>query len=341
MPVASVDAWDQFFQAHPQAHFLQSPQWGELKSGELWTPVHQLTGSCGALVLVRQLAFGFTMAYVPKGPLGQDCSSLWPELDAVCRQHRAVFLKIEPDSWVEHQPDLSEHGFKVSAQSIQPRRTIVVDISPDEDEILAAMKQKTRYNIRLAERKGVVVQPSSDVHTFHQLMGVTGERDGFGVHTLAYYQKAYDLFHSAGMGELLIAEYEGKPLAGLFMVHNGQRAWYLYGASNNQHRELMPTYLIQWEAIRRAKQLGCTEYDLWGVPDYDEAELEAQFTQRHDGLWGVYRFKRGFGGQLKRAGASWDRVYRPVLYHLYNLALSMKWIKDWLMRLKALIPFGS
>jgi lipid II:glycine glycyltransferase (peptidoglycan interpeptide bridge formation enzyme) len=97
----------------------------------------------------------------------------------------------------------------------------------------------------------------------------------------------------------------------------GRRAWYVYGASNDQERNRMPTYLLQWEAIRWAKSHGCTGYDLWGVPDEDEAKLEAEFESRHDGLWGVYRFKRGFGGKLKRAAQALDRVYNLLLYKLY------------------------
>jgi len=122
---------------------------------------------------------------------------------------------------------------------------------------------------------------------------------------------------------LLVAEYQGEPLAALMVFARGRRAWYFYGASTGKHRNKMPTYLLQWEAIRWAKARGCTEYDLWGVPDADGETLEAQFTQRRDGLWGVYRFKRGFGGVLRRAPV-WDRVYRPLLYHAYLAYLRRK-----------------
>ena len=98
----------------------------------------------------------------------------------------------------------------------------------------------------------------------------------------------------------------------------GERAWYLYGASNNQERNRMPTYLLQWEAMLWAKQRGCLEYDLWGIPDYEEQVLEDQFEKRHDGLWGVYRFKRGFGGSIARSADAWDRVYSPLFYTLYR-----------------------
>jgi lipid II:glycine glycyltransferase (peptidoglycan interpeptide bridge formation enzyme) len=209
--------------------------------------------------------------------------------------------------------------FRTSTHFIQPPRTITLDITGDEDDILARMKSKTRYNIRLAGRKDVVVKASADVEAYYNMMEITGQRDEFGVHSLAYYQRAYELFHPLGLCELFIAEYEGTPLAGLMVFAHGERAWYFYGASTNQERNRMPTYPIQWEAIRWARARGCTLYDLWGVPDYPEETLEAEFTERSEGLWGVYRFKRGFGGEVKRAIGVWDRVYRPSLYRAYRM----------------------
>jgi lipid II:glycine glycyltransferase (peptidoglycan interpeptide bridge formation enzyme) len=131
---------------------------------------------------------------------------------------------------------------------------------------------------------------------------------------------AYDLFSAEGNIALLMASYGGRDLAGLMVFAFGQTATYLYGASSDEERNRMPTYLLQWEAMRWARARGCTVYDLWGVPDADQETLEAQFTQRSGGLWGVYRFKRGFGGRLARAVGPWDRVYNPLLYALYKLA---------------------
>jgi lipid II:glycine glycyltransferase (peptidoglycan interpeptide bridge formation enzyme) len=104
----------------------------------------------------------------------------------------------------------------------------------------------------------------------------------------------------------------------------GKRAWYLYGASSNLHREVMAPYLLQWEAIRWARGRGCVEYDLWGIPDAGEDELEAHFADRQDGLWGVYRFKRGFGGRVWRSVGTWDRVYNPRLYRLYRFLIARR-----------------
>jgi len=210
--------------------------------------------------------------------------SFWGEIDNVCRKHRAIFCKLEPDTWGVNFI-LHPSSFTLSKHNIQPPRTIIIDIRGSEDEILARMKQKTRYNIRLAEKKGVTVHAWDDLEAFHGMMLLTGGRDGFGVHSLEYYRRAYGLLHPKQMGEILVAEYEGKPLAALFVARNGKRAYYLYGASTDEERNRMPTYLLQWEAMKWAKAHGCEEYDLWGVPDEEEATLEANFESRHDGLW--------------------------------------------------------
>jgi peptidoglycan pentaglycine glycine transferase (the first glycine) len=246
---------------------------------------------------------------------------MWSEVDALCRQERAIFLKVEPDMWQQpgvQFPQGELPGFRASPHSIQPPRTILVDLHGSEEEVLGRMRQKTRYNIHLAQKKEVVVRTSAAIDQFEQLMQATGQRDGFAVHGAAYYQKAYDLFAPTDRCALLIATYEGQPLAGLMVFRRGRTAWYLYGASNEKGRNRMPTYLLQWEAMRWARERGCTEYDLWGVPDADEDVLENNFSTRSDGLWGVYRFKRGFGGVLRRTVGAWDRVYNPELYAAYR-----------------------
>lgn len=312
MPVASLTEWNQYLQDDPHVHLLQTGEWGELKSAFGWKPVRILNGKAGVQILFRKLPLGFTIGYIPKA---NPVESLWKEIDAVCKGNRAIFLKLEPDIW--DSEFILPSSFILSKHNIQPPRTILIDISGTEDEILARMKQKTRYNIRLAEKKGVTVRAWDDLSAFHQMMLVTGGRDGFGVHSQEYYKRAYELMHSKGMCEILLAQYEGKPLAALFVARNGNRAYYLYGASTDEERNRMPTYLLQWEAMKWAKARGCAQYDLWGVPDEQETSLEANFETRHDGLWGVYRFKRGFGGQLKRAVQAMDRVYNPLLYWVY------------------------
>jgi len=313
MPLVSLTYWNHFLAKNSNTHLLQTGEWGELKSAFGWKPVRVVNGDFGAQILFRKLPLGFTIGYIPKS---NPDASLLPEIDAACKSQRAVFLKVEPDSW-DSEFTIHHSAFIISKHNIQPPRTIIIDLRGTEDEILAKMKQKTRYNIRLAEKKGVIVRAWDDIESFHKMMLVTGGRDGFGVHSLEYYKRAYELLRPNGLGEILVAEYEGKPLSALFVARSGNRAYYLYGASTNEERNRMPTYLIQWEAIKWAKERGCEEYDLWGVPDEDEETLEAQFQSRHDGLWGVYRFKRGFGGELKRAAQALDQVYNPLLYWAY------------------------
>ena len=318
MPIVSLTGWNQFISSHPNIHLLQTGEWGELKSAFGWKPVRIITGNAGVQILFRKLPLGFTVGYIPKSLTNQFVSGqLWDEIDSVCRQHRAIFLKLETDLWNDFPLLGGEGRVRVSPHNIQPPRTIIINIKKSEEEILARMKPKTRYNIRLAEKKGVTVRAWDDLESFHKMMLVTGVRDNFGVHSLKYYKRAYELLHPKQMGEILVAEYDGKPLAALFVACNGNRAYYLYGASTDEERNRMPTYLLQWEAMKWARARGSEEYDLWGVPDEDEAILEANFETRHDGLWGVYRFKRGFGGEIKRAAQAMDRVYNPLLYWAY------------------------
>jgi peptidoglycan pentaglycine glycine transferase (the first glycine) len=328
MPVVTLPAWDNFLARYPNAHLLQTGAWGELKGGFGWSAVRVVTGDCGAQILFRRLPLRFTVAYIPKGPVVSDQSSVineqfWSDVDDVCRSRHAVFLKIEPDAWEDTltPTPLPKTGegkvVRSSTHCIQPRRTILVDLRGSEEEILARMKQKCRYNIRLAEKKEVTVRVWDEVDEFHRMITVTGERDAFGVHSKEYYRRAYKLLHADRTAELLVAEYAGKPLAALMVCARGKSSWYLYGASTDEERNRMPAYLLQWEAMRWAKARGAEEYDLWGVPDEDEATLEVSFGTRHDGLWGVYRFKRGFGGRVKRAAGPLDKVYHPLLYRLY------------------------
>ena len=320
---SSLAEWKKFLAAHPEAHLLQTTEWGELKSAFGWEAVRIIAGDCGAQMLFRKLPLGFTLGYMPKGPVISEQLSViieqfWAEVDEACCARRAIFLKVEADAQADSPLRFGEGvGVRPSPQSIQPSHTLVVNLRGSEEEILARMKQKCRYNIRLAEKKGVAVRAWEDVAAFHRMVLATGERDVFGVHSLEYYRRAYELFHKTGMCEVLVAEYDGRPLAALMVFARGKRAWYFYGASTDESRNLMPTYLLQWEAMRWARARGYEEYDLWGVPDEDEATLEANFETRHDGLWGVYRFKRGFGGELRWAAGALDRVYNLPLYRLY------------------------
>lgn len=326
-----LSTWDDFVQAHPHGHILQTSAWGQLKGAFGWEAQTVRVGEQGALILFRRLPLGLTLGYIPRGPLADWNNSiaigeLMTKLDALCRQRHAICLKWEPDlpDTPANHDQLTTLGFRPSPHTVQPRRTLVIDLSGSEADLRARLKQKTRYNVGLASKKEIVVTASADIEAFAQLMTMTGQRDGFGTHSAEYYRRAYALFHPLGQCELFMAHYHSEPLAGVMAFATGRRAWYFYGASSNKERNRMAPYLAQWEAMRWAKAQGALTYDLWGVPDENEDVLESEFETRHDGLWGVYRFKRGWGGALVRTVGAWDRVYNAPLYQAYLLYLQAR-----------------
>lgn len=314
--------WHDFYKKLPNAHILQSTAWGNLKSDFGWYAKTIVTEDIGSQVLFRKLPLGYSIAYIPKGPIGNfsNLENHIDELDQLCKANKAVFLKIEPDLYENDDKDgkfeTQMSHFGTQGKNIQPRRTVMVSLEGEPDDWLAKMKQKTRYNIRLAAKKDVVISQSTDLYKFQKLMEETGSRNEFGVHSIEYYRKAFSEFYPEGV-RIFLASYKEEPLAAIMVFFRGYLASYFYGASSNKERNRMPTYLLQFEAMKWAAKQGCTMYDLWGVPDADSAVLEQEFKERSDGLWGVYRFKRGFGGNVIRTVQSFDRVYMPLLYKLY------------------------
>jgi peptidoglycan pentaglycine glycine transferase (the first glycine) len=330
-------AWDAFVLAHPRAHALQLSAWGRLKAAYGWqaetVALLDYAGdiAAGALVLLTALPARLgTMAYIPMGPLVREETWYAPLWDAVqqrvARQYRAAFLKIEPGIYTgTPAPDWSQWRFRPSPQTVQPPRTILVDISADAETVLARMNQGTRRKVRTGEKKGVRVYQAAqaDLPKFNALMQETGERKNFGVHAPDYYAMMFDLF-VPDHGALFLAEDEGDTLAGILVLAAGKTAWYLVGASSNEKRNLMAPYALHWAAIEWAKARGVETYDLWGIPDEEEAVLEAQFQERTEGLWGVYGSKRGWGGMVARSVGAWDQVYNPVIYAAYRAALALR-----------------
>lgn len=318
------EAWDALVAADPLGHLLQTWAWGDLKGRFGWRPVRIAVARDGVLVAGAQVLYRplgpLSTGYIPKGPVLLDrddagaADQLLQGIDRVSRRMRAISLKVEPewrDASAENHAWLQTRGFQPSDITIQPRRTIAVDLTPaDEDEVLARMKSKWRYNIRLSMRREVEVREGDvgQVEAFHQLMEVTGERDEFGVHSADYYRQAMALFAPQDRVRLLLAYYEGQLLAGIMVFSFNGQAWYMYGASSNEHRNLMPNHQLQWRAMQWAREKGCHTYDLWGITDRDDPDSEA--------LSGVERFKRGFGGKAVRYVGAYDRVYIRPLYSL-------------------------
>lgn len=322
--VRDATIWDEFVKGH-DGHVLQSFAWGELKSrfgwqAERWAWLGGDKIVAGAQVLVRRLLPGLEVAYIPRGPASPDAGFL-RVLREFLRRRGVFLLKIEPD-WTRDEPGdevLARAGFRRSFETIQPPATIRIDLERDLATILGGMKPKWRYNIRLAEKKGVVVREgtSADLPAFHELTRLTAERDRFAVHSAGYYQTAFALLTAADAARLFVAEFEGKSLAMIFVTAFAREAVYLYGASGNEHRNVMPNHLLHWAAIQWAKARGCARYDLWGVPE------EIGGADAHLPI-SLYQFKRGFGGELVRYTGAWDFIYSPAGYALYRAARSIR-----------------
>jgi lipid II:glycine glycyltransferase (peptidoglycan interpeptide bridge formation enzyme) len=348
------ETWNKLVASLPNPHLLQTWEWAQVKAKYGWTPIPQVWKDANgqpvaaAMLLKRTVPAGgfaarMSLLYIPKGPLmdwndAQLRTRVLNDLQALGRKHGAIFVKVDPDvalgTGVPGREDsaedangqavaseLSRRGWRFSSDQVQFRNTVLLDLTPSEDQILAAMKQKTRYNIRLAEKKGVTVRAgtTSDLPLLYKMYAETSARDGFVIRDQAYYQTVWGTFMRPPASTLqlanfpacepLIAEVGGVPVAGLFLFRFAGRAYYLYGMSRDAHREKMPTYLLQWEAVRRAKAAGCTVYDLWGAPDtFDES----------DSLWGVFRFKEGLGGQVVRTLGAWDYAPNALTYGLYT-----------------------
>lgn len=341
-PVHSPESWQAALKELPQAHTLQSWVWGAFKSRWGWSPQRLLLHAgrekeqpiAAAAVLKRRAAsLPFSILYVPRGPVFDYCDAelrqiVFEKLEQLARQERAIMIKIDPEvvrAWNDdpEQPhpvgpqvikDLEARGWRFSNEQVQFRNTVLLDLTPSEEELLANMKQKTRYNIRLAGRKEVRVRQGDnyDFPLIANMYQETAARDGFAIRPLAYYLDAWQTLYDAGLAMPFIAEYQGTPLAAVIIVKSGERAIYMYGASTDLERQRMPTYLLQWEAICWAKAEGCTVYDFWGAPD--------DFTET-DRMWGVWRFKAGFNGQIVKHIGAWDFPARPVLYWLYTVLL--------------------
>lgn len=338
------ELWNALISTLPYTHILQTWEWGQVKSAYGWKPMYQVWRDsdgkpvAAALTLERTInimgsILPLRVIYVPKGPLLTNweeaglCQQVLADMIDLARRRKAIFIKVDPDIPLGYgipgsTEDRASHlgrsllnklkstGWKFSTDQIQFRNTVIIGLEPSEDDLLASMKQKTRYNIRLAMRKGVQVRTAvrDDLEMLYHMYAETAVRDGFIIRERDYYLKLWAAFLEAGLATPLIAEVEGEEVAALLVFRFGAKAWYLFGMSREKHREKMPNYLLQWEAIKRMKAVRCREYDLWGAPD--------SFTEQ-DNLWGVYRFKEGLGGEVVRNLGAWDYPVRPQLYSLY------------------------
>lgn len=293
------------------AEILQSTIWRQIAMSEkhgvlrfVWQEKEKNVALAQIIVTSR---LGFKSWYLPRGPIflsAENEESLWMQLIIDLKREAklqdVMAIRFEPENW-----SLPGEKFGQKIKSIQPEKSLFLDLSHSEDELLSQMHPKTRYNIRLAEKKGVeiIAGNSDDLLEFWHLLQVTTSRDGFRGHSLAHYQKLLE--QGKGAIELWLARRDGELLAaGLFSFYNG-RAVYLHGASSDENRRYMAPYLLQWRMIQRARSFSCHYYDFYGI---DEIKWP-----------GVTRFKRGFGGEERIYPGSFLLVISPWRQLLYTL----------------------
>ena len=348
--IADREQWNRFVEAQPSSNVTQTYEWGEL-GHHLASDVLRLGAVAedgelhGAmLVLVSQApVLRRPYLYVPRGPVVADPTS--PALAALvewagaeARKRGAFMLKVEPNvhdgdpAWLAALAGL---GFRRNRFATHPRRSWVLDIRPSEAELLAGMKEKWRYNIRLAGRRGIEVREAAapeDVDTFYMLYQETAARDGFFIHPKQHYADILRLYGERDAAVLLLAEYEGTPIAGLIAVRCGDVTTYMFGASSNVHRNRMPNHLLQWTAIRWAKAHGCTLYDFRAI---------AEVLDPNEDLYSLYTYKQGFGGYSTLALETHDKPYNAALYWTYERLLALKRERDRRRHLKELRQRGG
>jgi peptidoglycan pentaglycine glycine transferase (the first glycine) len=320
------DAWNDALRSLG-GHLLQTWQWGEFKAVYGWQPERIAVGGAEpramAQVLYRHRG-PVSVGYIPRGPAvaKDDLEATRLLLDAIdvsAREHRALYVMIETDSDLAGLTDHPLPGLEAGPTHLQPGRTVKVPLVGDE-ELLAGMHQKTRYSVRLAPRKGVVV----DRHTgddraaleeFYRMLEETSRRNEFSVHTADYYQDFMRRFPDNAV--LFIARVEEHPAAGLITAQFGTDAIYMYGASDTKYRSLGAAFNLQFQAMQWGRERGATQYDLWGIPEVDpprdnEHKDHVPATKGDD--WrGLYRFKTGFGGSIVTYPASIQRTYHRRL----------------------------
>ena len=349
-------AWNELIASLPLAHLLQTWEWAQVKVKFGWQAMPFVWSDqpsavshrplAAAMILKRSIPVGgfarkMCVLYGPKGPL-MDWNDtalrqrVLGDLQEFAKRQAAIFVKVDPDVVLgtgipgrddavemdggqDVRSELMRRGWRFSQDQIQFRNTVLIDLSASENELLACMKQKTRYNIRLAQKKGVTVRVGTldDLPLLYRMYAETSVRDGFLIREEGYYQTVWRTFMRNPLSPLglqpynepLIAEVDGQAVGAVSLFYFAKQATYLFGMSRDEHREKMPNHLLQWEAMRRAKASGCKIYNLWGAPN--------EFEESDD-LWGVFRFKEGLGGYILRTIGAWDFTPNQMLYQLYT-----------------------
>lgn len=323
--------YKEFLEKHERCNFQQSPEWAKVKSNwinEVVLAEDENKNIIGAVsVLIRKIPiFGYIM-YSSRGPICdihdmEVMKQLTDGIKELAKKYKAIVYKAEPDvesSDEEFRKVVTNLGYMIKddaknfREEIQPRYVFRLDIKgKTEEEIFAGFHSKTRYNVRLATKKGVTVKEGTreDLKDFHRIMVETGARDGFIIRPLSYFEKMYDELAPKHM-KLLMAYYDGKPISGVIPIMYGNKTWYLYGASSNSHRNLMPNYLLQWEMIKIALERKDDIYDFRGV---------SGVVDENHPQYGLYRFKKGFGATFTEFIGEIYIPFKPFTYSLYKFS---------------------
>lgn len=335
--LADRERWDELVLSSPYGSFLQMWEWGEFQT-LFGTSVRRFILEDESLihgvvqVVIRELPFYLRWYSVSRGPvlaeriqqrdIHSSLSIFLDSLEKTAHTDQAVFLRIEPPFYPGSREGslcadiASARGWLRAKQMLQSQHTSVLDITRSDDELLATMHEKTRYNIRLAERKGVVVrfsQDEQDIEIFLKLARSVSERTSFHFHPDLYYKTL--MAHLRGTkllkGELAIAEHDGQPLAVHLMIYAGLHATYLHGASAVEKRNFMAPQLLYWKTVARAKESGCATYDFYGIAPPD-ATIDHPWA-------GITRIKKGFGGRDVSYMNSYEYSIRPMFHQLYRM----------------------
>lgn len=317
------ELWQGFLEQNPNGTIHQTPQWGDFQRsipsrGKTWIIVLEEDSKIvgGGMLVRHKLPKGFCWLYCARGPIldfqnPSYIQAFLSQVKEIARQEKAVFLRIDP------LVNFTASGFSEITYGFQPEHTLIVDLCPDESQILAQMKPKGRYNIRLAEKKGVEIRKSKiddslgaqeDLAIFFDLLKQTTERDSFSGHGQEYYQSM--LSHLGRAAALYFADFQGQALAAALITYHNETATYYYGVSGNQHRHLMAPYLLHWQIMRDAKAAGYKNYDLFGI---------APENAKNHPWAGVTAFKQKFGGMAKHYPHAKEYPFKKLLYLLYRI----------------------
>ncbi len=333
-----LGGWDGLVAENPDGgQILQTRAWGEFKRAHRWAPEYLVSDS-GQRVAILELRHSVpglgVLGYVPKGPGVTAAAELPALLEGLRATSGSAFvIKVEPEiaQSATAVAALREMGLEKSRHDVQiSRATIIVDLRPDEEAMLASFKPKCRYNIRLAQRRGVTVAPvaldATSIDTMYALMASTRDRAGFTLRSKEYFAQYWQLHAAAGQGQLFFASLDGAVLAGVFATYIGRKAWYKDGGSTKEHASVMAPHLLQWEVMRWLRARGVEAYDLVAVPP------AAELNPSHP-LFGLYRFKSGFSDQITEYVGTWDLPIQRRRFAAWN-AVAERAAHQWAYRVR-------